>query len=1168
MERFLVVGCGGSGGATLAYMMDHLLGLLKTKGINSLPAGWQFLHVDVPVGEEAGPSGLRNVGQAGGGYVSTGTAASAYATVDSAVSGRLQNKLDLLGSWAPQRPGEVMVPVQNGAGQFRAIGRVLTLSRVQQVRTAFVDAITRMASDEANKDMGAVARTFVDFGGFNARQPPITLVISSMAGGAGASMALDVCRILSTVQGINPLTTAVFMLSPDTFEGLAKSERLGVGPNALAMLGEIVAAQSGAAAGHDKAILGALGLANTPADVPFARVFPVGRHIGSDDGAVLGGPNGRPTDVYRALGRGLASLMTSGSVALEDFTSYDLGNPDGTAFNRVLFGWGATNPMALQWHSFGYASVSTGRDRYAHYAAQRLARAAVDRLLYGHRTPGDTLGDQDQIRRLADSQWEVFVGKVGLPSTVNAIPGWLMEGGFPRDHQAQVNQVVEGLRRIIPSPNGQPGQAWAMQTRTRLDQQRDGLKASLDGLATSYAWIWHETVLERTQQQVGEYVSRLGLPFTKELLVRLSRHVTEFVGKELTARPQTVVDSTAEATAAMVVGSLDQRTVQGGDHLVEKVLGSIRGKSMRLVEERATTLLGKVLFSYASGVLAPLITALEESQRLLEQQVLVQAQGLGVVDLRTQVYRAWPTDDSTKPADRFYAAQNEVLLTSADEFPEQFVTDLVGALGEAFKDSAPDEVRGEVLAQVIRGEWATTSQTDKAPQGLVEQSSGWRCDAFRVDPNGNVLVPRKATFRVVVDAGTILDRATGFIRRPGESFDRFISMSLRDYVMARDVSGASSVVTERSTRVDVAFDMALQQARPLIGVNNEAVLALFANQSVQYRYKFSAVPFAALPIANVLADKVGKAGFDPTSASRLAAATMVSDTRSISIFSSYEKYPPLAYGSMLDIIANQWHSSDYFARKDFWKWRRSRPLPAALPVADVERRALIAGWFIARIVGHLRIPFKESTKPVQVWSQLQQAWLSFPNPLLTPPERFGGPLDWMPAVLESVLLANVFACQEPVFGSLLPFQTLREKYDEGQDPWVTNSQTPLAGLELLTSWLRTGVGPSPSHVPGVQQAMTASDRADATKTWLSRMQAQAQHFRDSVPEQRDDAAKLPLFSDLADDTYQVTKMLGDLISQAATKAEQTDSGLQVAPPVMETPAADGNQVHDYDGLEG
>ena len=81
-----------------------------------------------------------------------------------------------------------------------------------------------------------------------------------MAGGSGASMALDVCRLLTQVNGVNPKLICVFMVSADIFDSLPPADRAGVRANALAMLGEIVASQAGAARRHDVALLGGPGL--------------------------------------------------------------------------------------------------------------------------------------------------------------------------------------------------------------------------------------------------------------------------------------------------------------------------------------------------------------------------------------------------------------------------------------------------------------------------------------------------------------------------------------------------------------------------------------------------------------------------------------------------------------------------------------------------------------------------------------------------------------------------------------------------------------------------------------------------------------------------------------------------------------------------------------------
>lgn len=181
MRRFLVVGCGGSGGSTLAYMMDQLAsdlaehdlrqaqgsgqvsaqgsGVGSARAAGVLPAGWQFVHLDVPAAEEPGPDGLGSVVEQGGRYLGLGPTSGAYAELDHAVSQRLQNNHALaeIGTWAPRDPRKVSTPISVGAGQYRTIGRMITLARADEVRAGLTQAWTAMVSNEATNQMRRTA---------------------------------------------------------------------------------------------------------------------------------------------------------------------------------------------------------------------------------------------------------------------------------------------------------------------------------------------------------------------------------------------------------------------------------------------------------------------------------------------------------------------------------------------------------------------------------------------------------------------------------------------------------------------------------------------------------------------------------------------------------------------------------------------------------------------------------------------------------------------------------------------------------------------------------------------------------------------------------------------------------------------------------------------------
>src|SRR4051812_41274117 len=126
MKKFLVVGVGGSGGATLRYLMDQLRADLRARGIEKLPDAWQFMQVDVnPTPERT--QGLGSITDLGGRYVAVSSAGNTFGDVRRTVEARLNARgaLNSLATWEPGTDAD-NVPVTTGAGQFRAIGRMLT----------------------------------------------------------------------------------------------------------------------------------------------------------------------------------------------------------------------------------------------------------------------------------------------------------------------------------------------------------------------------------------------------------------------------------------------------------------------------------------------------------------------------------------------------------------------------------------------------------------------------------------------------------------------------------------------------------------------------------------------------------------------------------------------------------------------------------------------------------------------------------------------------------------------------------------------------------------------------------------------------------------------------------------------------------------------------------
>ncbi|GGK99771.1 hypothetical protein GCM10007382_19630 [Salinibacterium xinjiangense] len=1156
MRKFLVVGCGGSGGATLAYMMDQLRSEVAAKGVDRIPDGWQFIHIDVPVSPESEAPGLGSVRDLGGTYYGTGASGVSYAELDHRVSQLLRqtNSLGSIATWSPRTPEEVDVPISAGAGQYRSIGRMITLNKAAMVRQSLEEAWKRLFKVETDGEMADLLFKMPALGSFNPEDPPIVIVVSSMAGGAGASMAIDVCRLLTLIPGLSSTLMGVFMVSADLFDGLPQAARTGVRANSLAMLGEIVAAQSGAAREHDVALLEALGHQNGDGErVPFARVFPVGRYIGAQ-GTQFG--DGSAQAVYRGLGRGLAAMMSSGS-ATKQFVAYDLGNTGALPMDRDHFGWGVTG-NSLPWGSFGFASLSMGRERYREYAAQRLARTAVDRLIAGHMQKGSTASPSQQIDVLLGSQWARICADLSLPADTGKpdtgkpdtgpMLDWFLGTAYPREQvEGTARTLVESqLSSFIPSPGGVAAAQWLPVLKTKLRERRSAMAAGVSQAAHQWAYGWQQSFVEHLIAVTEGAVATFGVPFATAMLDRVEEHLSNTVIKgleELSKRgPQDIasVPQDFEAKIGAIRGA-----ISNGQDVVDQLSGSYRKVFRDGLAAQSAGLAGQILATSASGLTGPLKASLNEGHTLLANAKASNDQHTGIANLATEIYGAWPSDHDAKVPNRFDVANNEVLLTRSSDFPAQYQGDVMLAV-QTPGDEALNFVgaRATAIGQIIGGTWRTTGAA-RPPLGLITQSAPWRTAVFAVNPITNaVQVPTNAQFDVHVRPAEVLARARQFVGRPMESFDRFCNVSLGEFV--KGIGATESEIAGRRRDISSKFRDALTLARPFVSVNTTAVLTMHGTE-MAYRYKFSDIPFDKIQVVvnELTAALESTPAIDSSSFDNLREA--LSDTEGVTkidIFGSYPNYSPIVFDSILEPVAKEWAMMPTMGRSDFWKWRRSRPLTAALPMGAEERRAMVGGWFIGQIVGHIRIPEAPYTTGVQIWDPETTRWVGFPNPLLTPPTSKGfANYDWLPAVLESILLAISRAHEAPVMGSLRAYRLLRELSDAG-------SQEPAGGLlegsakNTIGAWLATGVtaGGLPSRVPNIASAQTGQERLELTRVWLQGIEKLAgEQFLAagesgatgggafSAITSRAQASSTPIFHDVAGDVFvEVRKILGML----------------------------------------
>ncbi|MGP5497421.1 tubulin-like doman-containing protein [Corynebacterium flavescens] len=1206
MKKFLVVGCGGSGAKTLAYMMDQLKAELRAidPTIKSLPKAWQFVSLDVPLEAESGPDGLPNVVQNGGDYVGIGSHLS-FSQFDTGVSDELGKRgmLGEIATWAPRDPKSNTTIISDGAGQYRAIGRLLTLPALKKIRASLERAVGRMYEPEAVQELDELIYKATGKRGDTADGAPVVLIVSSMAGGAGASMFLDVCRVLSTVHNIDASGNLVFMYTPEIFGAIKSEAMAGAWPNSLALFGEVFAAQTGAAHQHDRAIFKAFGIDNTPDTETFARLFPIGSKMG-DKQASFG--TGRPEDVYRGFGRALAGLMSS-KRATESFIAYARGNTPAADGGRKYFGWtGGETPVPwarLPWGSLGYAQVSMGRGRFAEYSAQRLARKSFDRLLSGHLDPIKTTTGEEQLAAKREERLPRIYQEISLdgnwalrPAELGSVQNWLglTFGNFAQNAAAQ----AEGeFRRYFPQGQDRRVEEWRDELLMRLNDPLTGrnLSAILDRAAYSAVYEFADYFSDAVLSAIEGDLAAVGIPFVEMVL----DHLKNLLQTQLVPMTKAVAQQNqGQNPAALPAGSeVDisplngKGTMSNPQATVDSLSAKYRNQFYNYFLHSVAGYLAPVLEDYVNDNLFYLDREINDAYQDLESASRSTSRANSLADVATVAVNSWPSDTDEKVDSRFEGAKNEIMLTDVEAFAADYETQLLATVqGQErtnyisnFAEAAADAARC-----IIRGEWESqdaiqapgdTLAPPKRERSQQGNRAGWVSKNLTTPPTGgDSRDSQHARYSALIRPRDLIERARQWVGRKDYPFDKFISVDLNEYLTK--TGDINDVEYERRKNVFVsAFDRALQYGRPLAAVDANMVRQIHGTD-VKYTYNFSEIPLEGLDsVIDLVMETVSGPQYDePTRAGVKNALTSSKKIRHIEVFGSYPNYSPIVFSSLFPHIAQ-----DYAKRNgrldSYWKERRTRPLAAALPITPTEREAMVAGWIIGRITGRIHIAdFGTDTARAYVYDDRAKEWVSFPHPLLIPPAKMIKNSDWMSSVIESVLIAyaNVQSIENgKIANSLRPYHLLRGLYDDGEESANSGGVTAHPAIARLTEFLATG------YRPGRDVAGTSiDDRYAAFVQELDKFLSGAAHFvpgyGSALPGQaqankpfaeirsREIASQTPYYRDLAADVVGLIPRMRSFLDQAKVAAPNWGSAPEAFTPTSAGAASGQDAAPEFD----
>jgi hypothetical protein len=1047
LRPFLFVGVGGSGGDTLRHLHRELNHRLHRAGLSEMPTGWQFLHIDTRTTEEYNDLLPRLPDSS---YIGLVTRGLRYRTIASTILNQDWGPVRAsCAGWLPD-PDQVHVAIEEGAGQYRALGRAAAIGRLKLIRSKLDEAVLRVQQAEAKSSLDQLA---VGLG----MQPdgsapsPIVVVFSSLAGGTGSGLFLDVCDLLRGTDRTWAEDSVAVLYAPDVFKDLREDQRRGVQANALATVSELLAGYWRADPGPD------------PVHRAAGAVFSDLQRSGPGHAFLVGTNNDhlsfhQQQDVFAVVARTVAAWATSPAIQ-KQFSSYvqsnwqqGAGRPDPLQL--------VTGGLDMPFSALGYASVGLGRDLFRRYVAQSLGRACAERLLHGAGgapTGGRPPADPTEVvgRRRAG----FAAGMLGLAAT----------GARPAARDL-FERLSEGRRQALDAE--QESIRYVVGTGDReLDEWRRILRAVITERRAEFLDQQYRTAfLPRVKGWVDEVQAAVRAEITSSLaadgLVVTARLVTTMIDDlnriEIPALEAGAMTDSDVATTFVkeLNGSLGQspgkrllrstplfppshpRVVNGLASGVETAMG-------RALDARVRQVCAELLRDYVENLLAPLSAALSSALYALQKDATSGVEG------RPSLISQWPAGPSYPVPVALRPVRTHYVIDYVDDYPPVFKELMVRSVPDVkmFGDAV-----NRAIGLILRaGELAGVSRP------VLEQSASWQPRKAR--EWSDLLVERAAAYRLGVSGRDLEDRCDAWAGQAPE-LGAYLGQKLGDALGGEQPDLAQQGRLDRYTE---QFEKAVNASAPLVGLDSAYTSQHLEDSEAAYQTLISQIPLEPgsvaydisrrllLRLTNLTPDNVDNQ-FDARGSGEIE-------------FTTFLNAPchPVGFLSLTKPIKSDWQEKqgDLERRAMFAKWRRARSLPRATPLPQASRRRLVRGWLIAFALAGGEVDLDRRGQELVVRPREAMEPLAFP--LLGEPPAVDDALDTAAAVVESLPLVLI----EPVSSdapALRAYRTLL-KLADGLDTLLTRVDGFVDELAALVAKL---IKESGDRLP--EDAPPAADR--------------------------------------------------------------------------------------------
>jgi len=1075
LTPLLVIGLGGSGGKTIRSMKQALNRKLESvRYEGGLPAAWQFLQIDTTYDGILFPAPMlpqdefHCVVPPGAGFYNVLSSITNNAPVS--------DQHEMLAGWGVRHSA---ISIQAGAGQIRAIGRQVGVADSAKTLEAIKNAISKMRAPTALADLRSVALALG--AEIPQKDTPQAFIISSIAGGSGAGMFMDVAELLKRANTQNWAQEAVaFLYTAEVFSSIGAAGK-DVSKNSLGAMNELIASKWVGITERSEVLYGKLGLVGNTAGTKGYGCkgnFLIGAKNDQDTDIRIGVDGEGMDEVFLTIGEALAGAISNDEISeflyqrafvniMQTPSALDISGlaPEG-ADNKTLAAAG-----------IGFGQLTLGADRIIDYVADAMTKVQIERLLWPELSDDlvrKGVSRDELIQERSAQAWPNFLLDSGLDE--RGSQNQIIDELLPDQLQERIKQKIAGLIEKNIKATPQPLATFARSVWSDWETESDEFLKTLKNQMSTKAGEWVPGIQEHLRELYARELMHNGYAvmtnLTQRLKVELKEHVIPELNREHNEFAKAVDGFDQRLFGAKVNEIADGLTgvsTQNGA-FIQKINAAL----VRVIEFQVSSYVNSLASSLVEDLLnfliAPLTRQLSDARETLQPIPKAATLDSGVKN----PYNDFPDWGSGIVHNRYKARSIERILIDFKDYESTY--DLYASRDSGGAPAFPQSVSASFL-----GKKMNPMPDDPNMQTVITENARW-ISSVREAQGSMGSRESKLEWNFHTSLGELSQSNRRWLKNADSSFGKFTDMSIREYVS--DPNQSANTRADREKKFAKEYEAMLKIASPLVMLNSEAsghvVLAADGGSAFGIMMETNKIPFdMTSPVGQLCANVLLLRGYKP-SAPGFATKWFNASSKATQLFAAsthVASLPAWTFSSLTEPILEQVAQSKKIVQtwEQFWDGRRSRPLVEAIPFETEMRRSIITGWFVARLFGMGSVETVPAGRTAKVWNPTLQVpgWSTFTSPLISTSKADTKRSSWiLPQLLVSagIAFAEFGRSGNPEFINgyrLLKFLGREVTTSlEHRDHWDGSGAGDMlptgvtAKSQYITDWVKNGVQPA------------------------------------------------------------------------------------------------------------